>query len=409
MNQKTNRILLLFLILSTYVSAQMEDYSHKRAIKNVTEQWHQISLPTTIYEKTKKTLEDIRIYGITENDTLEAPYRLNIKNSKSKIDVVDFELLNQTFTKDQYLYTFKLPNKRTINEIFLNFDTSNFDYQITLEGSQDQSSWSAIKKDYRILSIENASTDYKFTTLKFPSASFLYYRVRVPTEKDPMFIDAKIYENNSIPAEYDNYPPKQLNIEDDTQNKQTIVTIDLERALPISYLQVKVKNKVDYLRPTTISYVLDSVKTEKGWRYNYRNLATSVLSSLDDNEFTFFTEKAKKIRVTINNQDNAPIAIEGVTIKGFKHELIARFDEPASYYLVYGNKNALEPIYDINAMANIVPDTAPELSLGKELTINAVQEEESKPLFEDKKWLWGVMILIIGVIVWFTIGMIKKA
>lgn len=409
MNQQTNKILLLFLILSTYVSAQMGDYSHKREIKNVTEQWHQISLPNSIYEKTKKSLEDLRIYGITENDTIEAPYRLNIKTSKSKIDVVDFELLNQTFTKDQYLYTFKLPNKRPINEIFLNFDSANFDYQITLEGSQDQVSWVSIKDKYRILSIENASTDYKFTTLKFPSASFLYYRIIVPTENDPVFTDAKIYENNSIPADYANYEPKKWRVEEDTQNKQTIVTIDLERALPISYLKIKVKNKVDYLRPTTISYVLDSLYTEKGWRYNYRNLATSVLSSLDANEFTFFTEKAKKIRVTINNQDNAPIAIEGFIIKGFKHELMARFDEPATYYLVYGNKNALEPRYDINTMANVVPETAAKLSLGKELTIAGVVEEQTKPLFEDKKWLWGVMILIIGVIVWFTVGMIKKA
>ncbi len=386
----------------------MGDYAFKREIKNNTEQWHQISLPYTIHEKTKNTLGDIRIYGITANDTIEAPYVLNIKSRKSIIKTVGFELLNQTFTNDQYLYTFKLPNNSPINEIFLNFDTSNFDYRIKLEGSQNQLDWFAIKDDYRILALENSSTDYRFTTLKFPESSFLYYRVSVNTKEDPVFTDAKIYENNSVPADYENYEPKSLNIEHYKKTKETVITIELDRALPVSYLQIKVKNTIDYLRPTTISYVLDSVKTEKGWHYNYRNLASSVLSSLDDNEFTFFSEKAKKIKITINNQDNVPLDIDSATIKGYKHELIARFNKPATYYLVYGNPRALEPVYDINTMANVVPTTAIPATLGNELSIDRFEEDLTKPLFEDKKWLWGIMILIIGTMLWFTVRMIKK-
>lgn len=409
MNQKTNKILLIFLLLSTFLSAQMGEYAYKSEIKNNTEQWHQISLPHSIFEKTKKTLSDIRIYGITATDTIEAPYVLNIKSSKSKINSVDFELLNQTFTNDQYLYTFKLPSKTSINEIFLNFETANFDYKITLEGSQNLTDWSTIIQDYRIISIVNASADYRFTTLKFPEASFVYFKVSVNTTEDPVFSDAKIYENNSVPADYENYEPKSVKIEHDKKTKESIITIDLDKALPVSYLHIKVNNNFDYLRPTTISYVLDSVKTEKGWHYNYRNLATSVLSSLDNNEFTFFSEKAKKIKITINNQDNAPIDIIGAEVKGFKHELVARFDKPAKYYLVYGNPNALEPLYDIYTMANVVPETAKPAALGNELNIDGVVEDVTKPLFEDKKWLWGIMVLIIGIIVWFTVGMIRKS
>ncbi|MDP5231108.1 MAG: DUF3999 domain-containing protein, partial [Cellulophaga sp.] len=393
MNQKTNKLICIFLLLSLCLSAQMGDYAYKREIKNSTEQWHQISLPNTIYEKTKNTLGDIRIYGITATDTIEAPYVLNIKSSKSKINSVDFELLNQTFTNDQYLYTFKLPSKTSINEIFLNFETANFDYKITLEGSQNLTDWSTIIQDYRIISIVNASADYRFTTLKFPEASFVYFKVSVNTTEDPVFSDAKIYENNSVPADYENYEPKSVKIEHDKKTKESIITIDLDKALPVSYLHIKVNNNFDYLRPTSISYVLDSVKTEKGWHYNYRNLATSVLSSLDHNEFTFFSEKAKKIKIIINNQDNPPIDIIGAEVKGFKHELVARFDKPAAYYLAYGNPNALEPVYDISTMANVVPETAKMATLGNELRIDGVIVEETKPLFEDKKWLWGIMVL----------------
>ena len=409
MIQKMNKLIVLIAFLScVFLNAQMKNYEYKREINGITEQWQSIILPDAIFEKTKNNLDDIRIYGVTKNDTIEAPYVLNIKNSKIQIKSVDFKILNESHTSNQYYYTFELPNKTTINELFLNFETANFDYKLKLEGSQNQLEWFTIKDDYRILSIENSNTNYKYTTVKFPDASYLYYRVAINTTEDPKLNGAQIFENNSTPAVYKTYAPKSIKIINDKTTKETVLEIDLEKAMPLSFVQINVQDKIDYLRPTAITYLVDSTKTEKGWKYNYRNLTTSILSSLNNNEFTFLTTKAKRIKITIKNQDNEPLEIKGATVKGFEYEIKARFNKPATYYMVYGNTLALEPIYDINQMANVVPEFAKLIELGKEMRGDAIPEPKTKPLFEDKKWLWAIMILIIALIGYFTAKMIKK-
>lgn len=407
----TLRIISLFILsffLGGSINAQMKKYQYKREIKGITEQWHSIVLPNAIHEKANNNLGDIRIYGITNTDTIEAPYVLNIKSSKTKITPVDFKLLNESHTANQYFYTFEIPNQVTLNEVFLNFELLNFDYNIKIEGSQNLQEWFTIKENYRILSIENTITNYKFTTVKFPDSSYLYYRITINTAEDPKLNSAEIYENNSEAATYNTFSPKSIDVTNNKETKETIVTLDLDAAYPISFVKINVKNSIDYLRPTTIAYVVDSINTEKGWKYNYRNLTTSVLSSLNNNEFTFISTKAKKIKITINNQNNEPLDIDGAIVKGFVHELKVRFSKPANYFLVYGNKLATEPIYDINMMANVVPATAKPVTLEKEIPSDAVPEPETKPLFENKIWLWAIMILIIAIIGWFTYKMMRK-
>ena len=409
MIQKMNKLIALIAFMGcSYVQAQMKNYEYKREIIGIAEQWQSIRIPDAVFEKTKNNLDDIRIYGVTKNDTIEAPYVLNIKNSKTKINPVDFKIINESHTTQHYFYTFELSKKATINELFLNFDIANFDYKLKLEGSQNQLEWFTIKEDYRIVAIENSNTNYKYTTVKFPAASYPYYRIALNTKDDPKLSSAQIFENNSTPAVYQTYVQKSIKITNDKSTKETVLEIDLQKAMPLSFVKINVQDKIDYLRPAAITYLVDSTKTEKGWNYNYSNLTTSILSSLNDNEFTFLSTKAKRIKISINNQDNEPLEIQGATLKGFEYEIKARFNKPARYYLVYGNKLALEPIYDINLMANVVPEFTKPVSLGEEMPGDAIPEARTKPLFENKKWLWAIMILIIALIGYFTIKMIKK-
>ena len=114
------------------------------------------------------------------------------------------------------------------------------------------------------------------------------------------------------------------------------------------------------------------------------------------------------MRIEIENFDNRPLKIEGVTVKGYEHQLIARFTEPAKYYLVYGNPKANKPNYDISNFTENIPNTISALNLSKEKTIDKKEVSKRSPLFENKLWLWGIMGLIICLLGWFTIKMISK-
>ncbi|WP_165750162.1 DUF3999 family protein [Cellulophaga sp. Z1A5H] len=409
MTQKTYKLLFILFLVSSGLFAQMKTYQFKREIKDISEQWQRIELPESLYGKTKMNLADIRIYGITKKDTIEAPYALKATKSIEKIDDVAFELINESHTEDNYFYTFKIDNDSKINEIYLNFEQLNFDFTIKVEGGHNDKEWYTIKEDYRILSIENGITSFNFTTAKIPTSTYSYYRITANTSEDPELKSAKIFENNTIPAEYNTYVPFKTEITKNQKTKESVVTVELKNAVPLSHIKVNILDNVNYLRPIHISYVSDSIKTTKGWHYEYRSLASSILSSINKNEFDFISTRVKKLKITISNQDNEALKVGTIQLKGYKHELIARFNQPAQYFLTYGNPTASEPIYDINLMDNVVPKTAKTVALGKELSSEAkIQEPEAKPLFEDKKWLWAIMILIISLIGYYTIKMIKK-
>lgn len=409
MNQKTNNLILVFLLLSTYLSAQLKDYSYKSEIKGVTDQWHRLVLSENIFAEAKSSLADIRVYGITANDTIEAPFILKAENNRFKNQLVSFKALNASHTSNTYQYTYEIANQHIINEILLNFDTKNFDYSITLEGSQNLSQWVTIKDSYRMVSIQNEHTDYAFTTLNFPNSSYKYYKITIATKEDPKLNDAKIFQKEATTAIYNTFSIKDTNSSFDKNTKETTLTVNLKNAALISNVTLNVKDAIDYYRPITLAYAIDSVKTEKGYHINYRNLFYGTLSSLEKNEFDFESEKAKKIKITIYHQDNEPLEISEVIVKGLQHEVFVRFDKSATYYLAYGNTDAIMPIYDIQTLPNVLPKNVTTIQLGEPIAIDKKEALETKPLFEDKKWLWGIMLLIIGIIVWFTVGMIKKA
>ncbi len=150
------------------------------------------------------------------------------------------------------------------------------------------------------------------------------------------------------------------------------------------------------------------METEKGWKYSYANLASGTLTSIEKKGFQFETTLAQKLRVIIENYDNRPLQIESAKAKGYIHELVARFSEPATYYLTYGNDQTKKPYYDIVQAATKIPDNLSRLTLRDVQEIPKKAAQTGSPLFENKLWLWGVMGLVILVLGWFTVRMMGK-
>ena len=245
---------------------------------------------------------------------------------------VTFKLINQVRNEKGAYFTFEMPRENTVNQILLDFKKPNFDWKIVLEGSQNQNEWFTLTADYRILSIKNNSTNYKFTEVSFPPSKYRFLRILVPDEKNPEFLKATIFQADKTAGKYRDYPLEITYIEHDKDTKRTTVDLELGRPLPISFLKVDITATYDYYRPISISYVTDSVNTEKGWRYNYRNLASGTLTSIEENTFKFTSTILQKLRIVIVNQDNDPFQFDGFLAKGYVHELVARFSEkPANY------------------------------------------------------------------------------
>lgn len=404
-----NKIFILFLLSSSFIYGQMEEYTYKRELVSPSDQWHELSLPQEVFGKTTPNLKDIRIYGITaSNDTIEAPYLLRVSSDKVVQQEVEFKTLNTVQNNNGYYFTFELPSVASINQIKLDFIQQNFDWKVKLEGSQDQNEWFTVLKDYRIMSIRNAFTDFQFTQLSFPSSKFRYYRLHIRSKVRPALSNTSIAQHEKIAGELIHHTIKKLEIKENKQNKQTEIDVEMTTPVRASRIKIDVQEAIDYHRPVTIKYLIDSTKTEKGWIYNYGVLSSGTLNSLTENELSFKSTTLKQLKIIVHNHDNQALKIDSIQVSGYSHKLVARFTTPARYFLCYGNQKAKAPTYDIQQFADQIPSVISSLKIGQEINIKKDQSSIIEPLFKNKSWLWitmGVIILLLG---GFSLKMIQK-
>lgn len=409
MKPTTKTFFCLLLFIGPLVFGQMGRYDYKRQLKGVSQQWHKIILPNDVFGETSPSLTDLRIFGITEsNDTIEAPYLLRLTTEKTSNKEVAFNLLNTAHNKKGYYFTFEVPATEPINQIELEFARENFDWRVKLEGSQNQEDWFTILENYRILSIKNGLTDFQFTKLKFPNSKYRFYRVFINSRQKPELVNAGISLKKTTEGKFRDYAIEKFAIKENRDVKQTEIHIELQQPVPVSYLKIEIKDTFDYYRPVTIDYLVDSIKTEKGWILDYETLTSGTLNSIEKNEFKFNSTVAQKLKILVHNQDNQPLTIDTVQVKGYVHELVARFTEPATYFLVYGNKNASSPQYDIKRFSDKIPKALTTLELGEGLAIEKEGDPSTEPLFKNKAWLWTIMGLIILLLGWFSLKMIRR-
>ncbi len=409
MKQQTNISIGILLLVFSCSYGQMQEYTYKRELKGISDQWHKVVVPETVFGTLSRKLTDIRLYGITkDNDTIEAPYILQKTKDKVSTEEIAFQLLNTSHNGEGYFYTFEIPSTAPINQIDLHFGQQNFDWQLQLEGSQDQKEWFTIADAYRIVSIKNELTDFQFSKLTFPDVKYRYFKLRVNSKKKPDLQRVSISQENIIEGTLKEYKITSNQTKEDKQSRQTEINIELQHAVPVSFLKMNVNASFDYYRPVTIKYLTDSIQTEKGWIYNYRTLTSGVLSSEGINEFKATGTTAKKLKILIHNQDNQSLGINDIQVKGYTHELIARFTEPATYFLTYGNKNAKRPTYDIQKFTENIPTALTTLEIGNQTIIQKDDATTRSPLFENKIWLWGIMGLLILVLGGFSLKMIKQ-
>ena len=167
----------LLLLIGYSVFGQLDTFDEKIPLTEVSDLWHTIALTNTVFAKLNDDFSDIRVYGITAKDTLEAPYVIRSSKATGIENEVKYELINQSFNTNGYYFTYEVPVDESINKLALDFKNSNFDWKVQLEGSQDQNEWFTILENHRILSIQNTETIYRFTDLNFPDSKFKFFRI----------------------------------------------------------------------------------------------------------------------------------------------------------------------------------------------------------------------------------------
>ncbi|WP_431471995.1 DUF3999 domain-containing protein [Nonlabens sp. SCSIO 43208] len=407
MNQK-NKLAFLFLFIASLTFAQLHTYEYKRSIERPTDSWHKINIKPEMYKHLNQRLSDMRIYGVSKTDTTQVPFLMHSSTSKKVNRDLAFELINQTKNEDGIFFTFKLEDAQIINKIHLDFIETNFDWKIQLDASNDQKEWYTLLDDYRITSIKNKQVTYQYSQLHFEPSEYQYYRVLVKNIDKAELDRARLRRFEVEKGENISYP-STITKKETTNSNESLVFTQMDDTARISRVLINIKSNFDYYRPFKLEYLADSVKLDDGYRYQYATLITGVLDSSSDNTYTFPATTCKKLRLNIYNGNNEPLYVDSFNVSGFRDYLLARFTKEADFFLAYGKENDQLPSYDIEKFKDNIPEELTSLSLGEEILIIPNQPMvEEKGLFENKLWLWILMILAIAIMGGFTLKMLRS-
>lgn len=395
----------IFLLCNNTFSQEIK---YEKEVIGVKDTWHYIILPDSVLNKCKSNFSDIRIYAISE-DSVQIPFFVEEQRKSLNTTISHFSVINKSKKGSRYFYTLKQEEGEQINEIELFFGNTNYNWLLRLEASNNQTEWFNIYDNYRITSINNSLTNYSFNRIRFSNSYYKYYRISFKSNQKPLFNKAVVQKVDTIKGYYREY---SSNINSVVKNKEneSIIDFNIDQKVPISNIDIKISSDLDYQREFKLEYLADSFKTEKGWKYKYLSLQNSYLSSLEKNNFNFSEIKADKFRIIIFNHDNQAINITSINLKGANYKLTARFNIDApKYVLSFGDKQLKKPIYDIVNFKSNIPKNITKLNLGFTKTISNKHKENVSPIFENEKWLWAILIVIIAILGWFTFSMLKKS
>jgi hypothetical protein len=410
---RKKKIWNLSLLLCGCIAAwgQPVHFACRRSIPGVEEQWHSIRLPDDFYSVTHR-LADVRIFGVTpEGDTIETPYMWKSTEDEIREKKMPCRIINKVRNERGYYFTFELPSSEIVNSIETDFKQQNFDWTISLEGSENRKEWFVILENYRILSVSNHLTDYRFTSIVFPDAQYRYWRLMVDAaDEAPELTDVTVACRETLAGDNRNYPAKIVYSKNHREKKTTEWQIKLPGQVMTNHIRLNIDNAIDYYRPVVINALLDSVQTPQGWKYEVTRLASGVVSSLEKNTFRFPATLLDRIQIIIQNRDNPPLTVASVEVSGNVPDMIARFDRKADYFLCYGNPAVRAPEYDIEQFADKIPAQLKTLIPGDENCIAGRREnlKNISPLFNHPLWLWTIMAGIIVLLGWYSLKMLGK-
>lgn len=411
MNQKICHLLLIILLIvhSKNSLAQPSTYKYWQPLATTHEKWQLLTLPDGVYQHCRPDFADIRLYGVDEHeDTIEAPYISVLYQNYNQEATADARLLNPVQQSGRYYFTLEMPGQTAIRELNLQFDNSNFDWHVRLEGSHDQTSWFKIMDNYRLLSIQNDLTDYRFTKLLFPTSNYRYYRISIPTAIKPVLTRACFPKAARVDIPYQKYKAVSTKVATKMDTKQTIITVFLKQPVYVSTVHLDLDAPFDFYRPVDVSYLPYRTDLPEGYTPVDEPMLAGIVQSAANNDFTSEAVLTNRLTISINNKDNPPLNVKDVVLSGPRFDLKIRIDQPGRYWLVYGKKDATAPEYDLENLRDRIPQQITAIRVQGTAISRDTSMPPAQTLQLKQYWLWIAIVSVILVLGWFTLRMMSQ-
>ena len=368
-----------------------------------------------VFNRAAPGLADLRIVRGNEQ---EVPYQVAVERGSRDRRSFRVSIRDLGFVPDQSSsFVADLGQGGLLhNEIEVFTSSQNFQRDVTVEGSNDATTWTVLQEDTKIFDFTLKQRDFtaRDTRVRYPESTARFLRVRIINDgEEPLNITgASVFSVAETLAEEVSYPAVISQRTEDSTSRKSLIVFDLGgRGLPTNRLTIQTQ-QVNFYREVALEGSGDkprwSLIERSGVLYSYdtpKFVGDKLTLSYPETTFRY-------LRLTIHNEDNPPLPIDGVELFGVPRKLIFRAQPGAAYKLYYGNLSAHAPSYELERILPFLEtENLPVGGLGPQADNLAFQvEEERLPFSERYAWLITVAVVVAALgVALLLFGVVRKA
>ncbi len=171
--------LISFFCGNTILKADIDHFQYRYEIKNIEGTWNKIKIPNIVLATSENDLKDIRIYGVSDRDSIEIPYFVSPKlkkygtdflpedDSLEKISVIP-NISNDVSSSNETTVVIEFPEKISFSKLTLKTDYK-YDYQRTAYAKYRAAS------NLKAKTTENKYLNIRLLSLNSDSNNTFYY------------------------------------------------------------------------------------------------------------------------------------------------------------------------------------------------------------------------------------------
>lgn len=341
-------------------------------------------------------VESLSEYRIVSGGRTEVPYRMVAEQGQTERVVMPAKVVSQaTGRSGEIQATLDLgPDSRLANVVKLDLTGDNFRARVTLDGAKAEG-----EEGLRLGTGLVYRHEGKYEQMRVPvpphEQRFLRLTVASLQGKPPKLRDVEVSSELAVRRRLIAVPAK-LSQREDPARRQTVIDLDLSKLTwDLAEAEFDVEDEA-FDRPVTVemSAVSRPEDNENQWAGSGR------LRRLESGRAVVLplaVQPARRLRITIANGDDRPLAIRSVRLWRTQRGLIFRADPKSRYELWYGRRGAAEPVYDIQRL----PLTTSPAKLAQ-ATLGPTREMPVKPA-PPPPWserhpavFWAVLAVVLA-------------
>lgn len=372
-----------------------------------------VELTPPVYHLASPHLNDLRIVHSAGGKTEEVPYDVVDLNVPVKVSRPG-TLINRGSQGSTTTAAVNLGNRQLHNHLAIHTSDKDFIKDVTLEGSENGSSWVKLDTGGKIADFSSSGEIFRKKDVIYSPVDYPYIRVTLSGPGKPVKIDGIdiLFETGGAKTERD--IPLKVERRQFLQKEQSdaiFITTGYNN-LHINRLVFKI-DSVDFSRWVTVYgsnnnkdwYPVGEGKLEYLRQSGY--LITEFPLAINSQGFRYF-------KVVIRNGDSTPLKISSVRGVFTPRYLLFPYKKGREYRLYMANPVAKEPEYDIRDFSSKILESAPPIWAISDPKSNPDFKPTTKTIPESEKHKWllssvlAVMVAGLAVIILRMMSGINK-